>query len=37
MERDYRKIGELMYTYDEVLKASIKYFGGDELDDSVFA
>ena len=26
-----------MYTYDEVFKASIEYFGGDELAASVFA
>ena len=26
-----------MYTYDEVLKASLDYFGGDELASSVFA
>ena len=37
MERDYRKIGELMYTYDEVFAASKEYFGGDELAASVFA
>ena len=37
MERNHRKIGELMYTYDEVLKASIEYFRGDELAASVFA
>ena len=37
MERDYRKIGELMYTYDEVFEASKEYFGGDELAASVFA
>ena len=37
MERDYRKIGELMYTYDEVFEKSKEYFGGDELAASVFA
>ena len=26
-----------MYTYDEVIKCSLEYFGGDELAASVFA
>ena len=37
MERDNRKIGELMYTYDEVFEKSKEYFCGDELAASVFA
>ena len=37
MERDNRKIGEIMYNYQQVYEASLEYFKGDELAASVFA